>query len=348
MQKNKLSINDFAKKLKVSKTTVSFILNGKAKEKRISDVVVERVKREALKLGYQPNHFAKGLRTGRTNIIGLMVEDISNPFYASIAKFIEDKVHLNGYKIIYCSTENNKSRGKEFMKMFTTLGVDGCIICPTKGMEQEITSMVETGKSVVLFDRKFRNRQADVVMVDNKGGMYNAVEHLFGRGYRNIGLVALALDKPEKEDRILGYKEAAADFNIDSQVFTLPFKIQHHDYVSDIEKILRENKHLDAVVFGTNYLGIAGLEAIYKLKLKIPRDLAVMSFDDHDLFRVHQPGISVVAQPIEELAQTLIDRLLLNMQKNKQEHKQAELITLSTSLVVRDSSSNKTNAGFDE
>jgi LacI family transcriptional regulator len=344
MQKTKLSINDLAKKLKVSKTTVSFILNGKAKEKRISDQMVERVKREALKLGYEPNHFAKGLRTGRTNIIGLMVEDISNPFYASIAKLIEDKVHLNGYKIIYCSTENNKSRGKEFMKMFTTLGVDGCIICPTKGMEQDIAAMVETGKSVILFDRKFRNRQTDVVMVDNKGGMYTAVEHLFDRGYRNIGLVALALDKPEKEHRILGYKEAAAALNIEAHVFALPFKIQRHDYVADIEKILSENRHLDAVVFGTNYLGVAGLEAIYKLKLNIPTDIAVVSFDDHDLFRVHQPGITVVSQPIEALAQTLIDRLLLNLQKGEQQDKHAELITLSTSLVVRGSSS-KRNKG---
>src|SRR5690606_28769055 len=121
MQKLKPSINDLAKKLKISKTTVSFILNGKAKEKRISDTLVEKVKKEALKSGYQPNQFAKGLRTGRTNIIGLMVEDISNPFFASIAKNIEDKVYLNGYKIIYCSTENDKNRGREFLNMFLTL-----------------------------------------------------------------------------------------------------------------------------------------------------------------------------------------------------------------------------------
>ena len=338
MQKNKPSINDLAKKLKISKTTVSFILNGKAKERRISDALVDRVKKEALKSGYQPNQFAKGLRTGRTNIIGLMVEDISNPFYASIAKIVEDKVHLNGYKIIYCSTENNKTRGKEFLNMFTTLGVDGCIIVPTMGMEKEIAEMVEKGKSIVLIDRKFKSKLTDVVMVDNKGGMYSAVQHLVDQGYKNIGLVALTLDKPEKEDRINGYREAIADNKMNPYVYPLPFKVHYHDYVEDIGKILSGNRKLDAVVFGTNYLGIAGLEAIYQMKLSIPEDIAVVSFDDHDLFRIHRPGISVVAQPIEEIAQTSIDTLLSNLQNGIGKGKRVKTITLSTSLIVRESS----------
>jgi LacI family transcriptional regulator len=346
MQKNKLSILDLAKKLNVSKTTVSFILNGKAKEKRISDGLVNRVKKEALKSGYEANQFAKGLRTGRTNIIGLMVEDISNPFYGSIAKIIEDKVYLNGYKIIYCSTENNKKRGKEFLKMFSTLGVDGCIIAPTMGMEKEIAEMVDKGKRIVLFDRKFKNQYADVVMVDNKAGMYSAVEHLVGQGFKNIGLVALALDQPEKEDRILGYRKAIDDYKMIPYIFPLPFKVHYRDYVDDIITFLSQNKNLDAVVFGTNYLGIAGLEAIYKMKLRIPKDIAVISFDDHDLFRIHKPSISVVAQPIEELAQTSIDTLLAKLQNTLVKDKQVKTINLSTSLIVRESSTRiRSNSG---
>jgi LacI family transcriptional regulator len=337
MQKSKPSINDLAKKLKISKTTVSFILNGKAKEKRISDGLVEKVKKQALKLGYQPNQFAKSLRTGRTNIIGLMVEDISNPFYASIAKSIEDKVYQNGYKIIYCSTENDKDRAKEFLNMFNTLDVDGCILAPPRGMENEIREMVEAGKNVVLFDRKFLNKVTSAVLVNNREGMYGAVKHLIDGGRKNIGLIALALDKPEKEERIIGYKRAMTDHSLAPHIYPLPFKVQYLDYVEDIRKILSDNKNLDAVVFGTNYLGIAGLEAISQLKLKIPKDLAVVSFDDHDLFRIHKPGISVVAQPIEKIAQTVIDTLLLKL-TNPKAKKTAETITLSTSLIVRQSS----------
>lgn len=328
---------DLAKKLKISKTTISFILNGKAKEKRISDDLVERVQKEVLRLGYQPNQFAKSLRTGRTNIIGLMVEDISNPFYAHIAKMIEEKVYENGYKIVYCSTENDKDRGREFLTMFKTLGVDGCIIAPTMGMEKEIKALTESGMKVVLFDRKFSNRRADTVMVDNEEGMYKAVTHLVERGFKRIALVALALDKPEKEDRIIGYKKAMTDYRLKPNVFPLPFKLNYLDYVDDIRTILSQNRKLDAVIFGTNYLGISGLEAINQLKLKIPRDIAVISFDDHDLFRIHKPTISVVAQPIEEIAQTAIDRLLVQLKADSKTKpaNRSKTIRLSTSLIAR-------------
>ena len=340
MAKTKVSINDIATNLNISKTTVSFILNGKAKEKRISDKLVEKVLNKVEELGYQPNQFAKGLRTGKTNIIGLMVEDISNPFYASIAKEIEDKAYKNNYKIIYCSTENDKNRAREFLSMFTNLGVDGCIIAPTMGIENDIKKLIDIGMNVVLFDRKFQNVSTDVVMVNNKEGIYNAVEHLIKHDYKNIAMIALALDKPEREDRIIGYKEAMSNYELEPHVFPLPFKSNFQDYVKDIRKILEKGKGFDAIIFGTNYLGISGLESISDLGLKMPDDLAVVCFDDHALFRIHKPDITVVDQPIEEIAQTIINTLLKRLQKdgNQEENKS---ITLSTNLIVRKSSQRK-------
>lgn len=336
MAKNKVSINDIASKLNISKTTVSFILNGKAKEKRISDNLVAKVLKEVEELGYQPNQFAKGLRTGRTNIIGLMVEDISNPFFASIAKKIEEKAYKNHYKIVYCSTENDSDRGKEFLSMFATLGVDGCIIAPTMGMEDEIRKLTDNGMDIVLFDRKFRNMSSDVVMVNNEEGAYSAVRHLVERGYKNIAFIALALGKPEKEERIIGFKEAISDCRLETHVFPLPFKVHYQEYVKEISEIIEKNKKLDALVFGTNYLGISGLEAIRNLGLKIPDDLAIVSFDDHDLFRIHYPSITVIAQPIEEISQTVISTLLDRLQ-GVEEQKVKKTITLSTTLMIRES-----------
>ncbi len=338
MANHKPSINDLAKKLNVSKTTVSFVLNGKAKEKRISDSLAEKVLEEASKMGYQPNQFAQSLRTGRTNILGLMVEDISNHFYASIAKLIEEKVYQNGYKIVYCSTENDLTRGKEFLTMFSTLSMDGCIIAPTRGMENEIKRMVGTGSNIVLFDRIFGNTLTDAVVVDNKEGMYGGVKHLIARGKKNIGLVALALGKPDDEDRIIGYKQAIADHGMAPCVFVLPFKVQYQEYVEDIRTFINNNPQLDAIVFGTNYLGIAGLEVINQMNLQIPKDIAIVVFDDHDLFRIHKPGITVVAQPIEEIAQTVIDSLLMKLKANEVEKQPVRTISLSTTLIVRGSS----------
>jgi LacI family transcriptional regulator len=336
MKKVRPSIGDLAKKLSVSKTAVSIILNGEAQASRFSDKLIKRVRSAAEKSGYHPNVFAQGLRTGKINIIGLMVEDISNPFYASIAKRIEEKVYQNGYKIAYCSTENDKQRGKEFLSMFTTMGVDGCIIAPTRGMEKEIKEMVDSGMNVVLFDRKFGNKATDSVMVDNQGGMYEAVKHLIDRGFTNIGLVALALDKPEKEERVIGYSKAIADHGLTPCVFPLPFKENYMDYVGEIESFLVKNQQLDALVFGTNYLGISGLQAISRLNLKIPEDIAVVSFDDHDLFRIYKPNITVVAQPIEDIAQTAIDTLLARMQQT--DKAPVKNITLPTLLIARKSS----------
>ena len=113
----KLSIVDIANELKVSKTTVSFILNGRAKEKRIGEDLVERVTKYVEEVGYKPNSLAKSLRTGKSNTIGLMVEDISNPFFASIARLIEDRAYKNGYKIIYCSTDNDTQKTRELISM---------------------------------------------------------------------------------------------------------------------------------------------------------------------------------------------------------------------------------------
>lgn len=337
MAKTKVSINDIATNLNISKTTVSFILNGKAKEKRISDELVKRVLDKVEEMGYQPNQLAKGLRTGKTNIIGLMVEDISNPFYASIAKEIEDKAHKNNYKIIYCSTENDRTRAREFLTMFTTLGVDGCIIAPTMGMENDIRRLTELGMDVVLFDRKFQNAATDSVMVNNQEGMFMAVEHLVGNGYQNIALIALALDKPEKEDRIIGFREAMMKHRLVPHVFPLPFKSNFHEYVSDIEEILKDKNQFDAIVFGTNYLGISGLEVITGMGLRIPEDIAIVSFDDHDLFRIHKPDISVIAQPIEEIAQAAINTLLEKL-KGSTSRDNNQTIVLSTHLIPRRSS----------
>ncbi len=128
-----LSIKDIALKANVSITTVSFIINGKAKEKAISDAVIKKVQQIIIDSGYKPNQIARSLRTGNSNIIGLIIEDISNSFFSKIARLIEDKAYKKGYKIIYSSTENNVDKAKELINMFKSRKVDAYIISPIKG-----------------------------------------------------------------------------------------------------------------------------------------------------------------------------------------------------------------------
>src|SRR5690606_29600035 len=132
------------------KTAVSFIMNGKAKEKGISDKLVAKVMKLVEEVGYQPNYIAQSLRTGKTKIIGLIIEDISNPFFANIAKLIEDKVFENGYRILYCSTENKPGRAKSFLSMFKHLNVNGYIIAPTPGIEKDLDLLTSGTSPIIL------------------------------------------------------------------------------------------------------------------------------------------------------------------------------------------------------
>lgn len=334
-KKEKLSINDIAAQLNVSKTAVSFIMNGKAKEKRISDKLVAKVMKLVEEVGYQPNYIAQSLRTGKTKIIGLIIEDISNPFFASIAKQIEDKAYDNGYRIIYCSTENNPERAKSFLSMFKHLNVDGYIIAPTPGIEKDVDLLSRADSPIILFDRKFGNSDIMNVLVDNEGGTYTGTEHLIARGYTNIAFITISLEPEEENARIRGYKKAIQENKLSPYLHVLPYR-DNQSYTSAITKILKENPELDAVFFGANYLGIRGLEAISRLKLKIPKDLAVLSFDDNDLFQIYSPTITVVAQPIDQISETIITTLLqaLNAGKYSPETKN---ISLPTSLIVRES-----------
>lgn len=153
--KKRILISDIAKALGISVTTVSFILNDKAKEKRISEALTKRVLDYVKKVGYKPNELAKSLRTGKTKILGLIIEDISNPFFGNIARLIESKVYEQGYRIIYCSTNNDVEKAKELIQMFYDRQVDGFIITPSDGLEDTVKQLQQNNIPVVLFDRYF-------------------------------------------------------------------------------------------------------------------------------------------------------------------------------------------------
>jgi LacI family transcriptional regulator len=337
MRKKTLGISDIAKQLNVSITTVSFILNGKAKEKRISDKLANRVLRYVSKVDYTPNHLAKSLRTGKTNLIGLIVEDISNPFFANVARLIEENAYKKGFRIIYCSSDNDTDKTRELIKVFRDRQVDGYIITPSAGTEKDIQSLLAAKATVVLFDRHFPEMSTNFVVVDNAGSTYNAIRHLIEQGYKNIAFITLKSDQTQMIDRLKGYKKAVKEFGLKSFIKKIPFHPASHNYIPNITSFLKEESAVDAVFFATNYLGISGLEAIKNLRKKIPSEIGVVSFDDHDLFRLYTPSITAVAQPIEEMSEQLINILLTSLDDNEENDIERK-ITLPAHLIIRDSS----------
>jgi LacI family transcriptional regulator len=317
MIKKKISIKDIAKLTDTSITTVSFVLNGKG---RISKEITKKILDVARENGYEPNRMAVGLRTGVSKVIGLIVETIGGPFFGAMAKVIEEEAEKAGYGVIYCSTNNNIQKGKDVIKMLSQQLVDGYIITPMKGLEKEIQNLVANEKPVVLIDGYFPGLDIPHVLVDNYNSAYKAADFLVNAGYRNIGLVTADLDLIQLQDRTQGYKDALKAGGIKEDpklIFKLPFDTDRVEAVNSLKTFIKQHKQLDALFFTTNYLGIMGLQSIAELKLNIPTDLAVISFDDNEIFNLYPPGITTVKQPTYEIAKSAIDVLLSQMSNDK-------------------------------
>ena len=336
--KKTISIHDIAKKLHISATTISFVLNGKAEEKRISEDVTKRVLDYVKQVGYRPNHIAKSLRTGKTNIIGMLVEDISDPFFSSISRGIESIAYNHHYKIFFASTENDTEKTRALIKVFRERQVDGYIIAPPSGVEDEIKALMDDNVPVILFDRYLPSLTTSTVVIDNFSGSYQAVKHLRENGYSNIAFITLNSQQTQMHDRLQGYIKAIEESLCDPIVAKLPYKLSHQLSAEKlVQEFIKKHDKVDAVIFATNYLAINGLRAIRDLGLVIPDDIAGIGFDDNTHFNLFSPSITAVAQPIEEIAEEVVQQMLDALSDEK-ESKKRRMVTLPVKVVVRNSS----------
>ncbi|MCD8742253.1 LacI family transcriptional regulator [Mucilaginibacter roseus] len=337
--KKKISIKDIAKLTNTSITTVSFVINGKG---RISNEIKKKVLDVATKNGYEPNRMAVGLRTGVSKVIGLIVETIGGPFFGAMAKVIEEEAEKAGYGVIYCSTNNNVQTGKNVIKMLSNQLVDGYIVTPMKGLESDIENIVNNGKPVVLIDGYFPDLNIPHVLVDNYNSVFNAIKSLITSGYKSIAYVTPDLDLVQLEERITGYRDAvkAGGLKEDNKlIFKVPFGSDKENAIASIKDFLKKNKKVEAVFFSTNYLGSMGLQAINELKLGIPDDIAMVSFDDNELFELYPPGITAVKQPTYQIAKSAIDLLLSRLHDDKLDISEIKM-QIPADLVVRGSTKN--------
>lgn len=321
----------------VSPSTVSFVLNGKAKKMRISEAKANKILEIASREGYQPNQAAVSLRTGKSNLLGLVVESISGNFFASLAKVIEDEAALFGYRVVYCSTENNADKGQELIKMLSQRQVDGYIITPTIGMENDIRALVSLKRPVVLMDSYLPGENVPYVLVDNYGAVAAGMEHLIDKGYRRIGFITVDLDLIQLEQRIKAYRECLKKHSItpdESLILKLGYWYNAAEAISSISTFIRNTPDLDVLFFATNYLGLLGLESLQQLNVRLPDDLGMISFDDHDVFRLFPSGITSIRQPVEEIAKTAVHLLMEQMGKVNMVNRKTQ-VELPASLLER-------------
>jgi LacI family transcriptional regulator len=334
----KVSLKDIAEKAGVSVTTVSIVLNGRAKDMKISEAMARKILALGEKMNYRPNHFAKGLRTGKTNTIGLIVDDISNYFFGHLANIVEEEADKLGYTVMFCSSENNEGKSRHILNMLVDKHMDGYIIAPTKAMLPELEKLLKEKKPAVLIDRYYQQLDSSYVTIDNVNGSLEAVNYLAKKGYRRIALVTNLTDQLQMIQRMEGYQQGLNQnhLQLDQQIIKkIPFGLTDEKVVREIKDFveLNENK-MDAIFFTSNNLGVAGLEALRSIGKRIPDDISVICFDDNDLFRLGMPGISVVSQPIKDIAKKAVEILI---QQINQRSTTVEHIVLKTVMIERES-----------
>lgn len=340
MMKKNISIHDIAKHLSISSATVSLVLNGKAEENKIRKEVSDKIHAYVKEVGYRPNLVAKSLRTGKTHIIGMLVESIADPFFSSIAEGIERRAYKLGYKIFFASTENETDKAKALIQVFRERQVDAFIIAPPPGIEKDIQALIDDACPVILFDRYFPAINTDRVVVNNYEGAYQAVKYLQESGYENIGFVTLESDQTQMADRLNGYLKAIKESKQKKLLLRVDYTLEDDVRIEKVKQFLSTHPTLEAVLFGTNYLALNGLAAISSLKLSIPKDVAVISFDDSALFPLLSPTITAIAQPIDAISEAVIKRVMTCLNHTDADSK-TESIALETEFIIRNSSTKK-------
>lgn len=337
MKKHKKhSVKGIAETLKISPTTVSFVLNGKAKEQKISDEMIKKVLAYVKKINYKPNQLAQSLRTGKSKIIVFMVEDISNHFFASIARKIEDLAYEKGYKIIFCSNENKDARSRDLIQLFKERQVDGYILNPSPGIKKDIQALIEEDIPVILFDRYFPELDCCYVGIDNEKASYEATIHLIKNDFKKIGFITLATNQTQMVDRKKGYLRAIKEGKIKSKILEIEFKPSNNQGQKELIKNFILKKDLDAVYFSTNYLTQSGLEVFKENSPDLIEKFGILTFDDHEFFKIHTPTITAIAQPKDEMASALMT-LMLNLLKTSKKVPSPEKIILDSRLIPRNS-----------
>lgn len=338
MKKKRISIKDIAAHLNISVTTVSFVLNGKAEEKHISKALTEKVLKYVQEVNYTPNQIAQSLRTGQSKILVFMVEDISNLFFAQLARLIEDLAYKKGYKVLFCSNDNDDKKSIELINLFKDRQVDGFIIVPSPNLDETIAHLMDDNIPVVLFDRYFSSLEANYVITNNKIATENAVIHLFENGFKNIAYITIDAIQSQMADRLEGYEAVVKKYSIPNYTLQIPFEEttqgNSERYIKDF---MEENPSIDSILFATNYLTQSGLKVIKQEYPDLINSIGIITFDDNELFKTYSPTITAVSQPTQEMA-TMAMSLILDLIKKKGASKSKQTITLESSLIIRDSS----------
>ncbi len=331
----RVSMKDIADKVGVSIATVSYVLNGQEKEKRVGAEMIRKIREAAEELNYQPNQIARSLRMRSTKTIGLILADIANPFFGHLARIIENEATKQGFTVILGSCDEDAIKSESLVTTLLNRQVDGFIIIPSEGSVKQIQFLLRRKVPLVLVDRFFPEINTSYIVLDNYQATYEATAHLISKGYQCITMVAYKSTLIHMRERLRGYMEAMETNGLSANISVREIRYEYGQKDMDVvfDNIGFSKKNHNAILFATNALSVAGLFCARNRCLQIPDDLAFIGFDGGEIFDIYNPPLSFIKQPLEEMGKESF-AVLLNLINGSTKITQ---IILSSDLVIRNS-----------
>jgi LacI family transcriptional regulator len=250
----------------------------------------------------------------------LIVADISNPFFSNIARIIEDEAKKYGYIVIFGSSDESADKSADLIDVFLNRQVDAFIIAPAAKTEKQIMRLKELKIPFVLIDRYFPEIKTDAVMTNNFDAAFGAVQHLIALGRKRIAMVSYDFGLAHLKERERGYTEALSSKKISIKndwFIHASFQNISDDVAKGLRKLLYPEPKIDAVFFATNSLAVAGLKIINELKIKVPDDVAIISFDETDAFDFFYAPVTYVHQSLQEIGKEAVEMAIKRIENGK-------------------------------
>ena len=310
----KITIRDVAREAGVSISLVSLVMNAKRDAEgnldcNVNKDTARRIAEVAKRLGYRPNKAAASLRSGRFYTIGMVTSDIANQFFADIARYIENIAHNYNYTVLFGSSDENAEKLDNIVDTFIGNGVEGLIVAPCSGSEEVLRKALDAGIPTVLLDRDIAGLDVGRVMLDNERAGRMGVEHLYENGYRRIEMISYTLGISSLSERERGYCEAMRRYGLEgySQIHYTVYGHAQEDTVRIFEDAVRRG--VEAFLLPTNTLALLGLQALNALNLSAPEDLALVGFDESEIFSLYKPSVTYITQSTRRLGEQSFEML---------------------------------------
>ncbi|WP_277372417.1 LacI family DNA-binding transcriptional regulator [Pseudomonas sp. AA-38] len=332
------TIKDVAALAGISFTTVSHVVNG---TRPVSDQVRRKVEAAIAELGYVPSGVARSLRVRATGTIGLLVPNASNPYFAELARGIEDHAERNGYSVILCNSDDDGDKQLRYLRVLLERRIDGLIVATVASDPAFVQALAAVKVPLMLVDRSLDGVQADRVQVDHELGGYLATRHLLELGHRRIACIGGPASTQVVQLRAAGYRRALNEADIEALpvvdcAFTSP---GGH---AAAQALLNSADAPTAIFAGNDMIALGVLRAAAEREVRVPQQLSLVGFDDIEVSRYLHPALTTVGQRIGQLGEQAAERLLARV---REPGLPAEQHVVEPTLIVRESSAEHYSSG---